>query len=150
MDKDEFRQALKEERRGKALREALTLIVVIISTTWCCFVSNVEAEVITVPDYEAEIKHNRATKKLMIDVVVELVDGRLPNKSQLQYISYEILSEENNHRHDNIWITYALPEYKAWAFATDHNTQISGKEGVQLHYWAIKNTVYEKLIPKNY
>lgn len=42
--KEELKQINKEERRKKALGEAMSLLIVIVCTIWCCISQNVNAD----------------------------------------------------------------------------------------------------------
>lgn len=39
ISKEELEQVIKDEKRKKALGEALSLIIVIVGTVWCCIAS---------------------------------------------------------------------------------------------------------------
>ena len=71
--------------------------------------------------YKIADREEMRSVKLSLDVRVNLVNGRLPNKQELGVISNYLVSKER--RHDRTFVLFYLPGMKidAGAYATAHH-----------------------------
>jgi len=71
--------------------------------------------------YKVIERKELGTIKISLDVLVNLVDGRLPNKQELASLSSYLVSKEN--KHDRSFVLFYLPEMKVGygAYATAHH-----------------------------
>ena len=89
-------------------------------------------------------KYNRALNKLNIEIEVSLINGRLPNKSELQAVSDVILKKQPKAK--MTWVEFYLPKMESGhgAYATNHSTP--KPEGVNIMEFMLLNTPYKSLI----
>ena len=88
--------------------------------------------------------YDNGVGKLSLDIEVNLVNGRLPNKAELKAVSNEVLKNKPNAYMK--WISFYLPKMKSGSgsYASDHRTP--KPEGVKIQDYMLFGTSYESLL----